>query len=139
MKLDPYLRKELVHDIRFCADKIAEETDFQRKMYFYAYTYGAAGRTMDFVFDKHLILVQYVLEGSHATISKRINAIVADEDKTIPIIKGFFEGLVENLKELATKIEKDEDTYDILEKILELTYLTTGDGYFQYTKGQIEL
>lgn len=139
MKLDPYLRKELINEIRFCANKIAEEADLQRKSYFYSHVYGAVGRVLDFSFDRHLILIDFVLEVSHSTISKRINEIVTEEDKTIPMIKGFFEGLVENLNELATKIEKDEDTYKTLEKIVELTYVTTGDGYYQYTKGQIKL
>ena len=38
-------------------------------------------------------------------------------------------------KKLEKNIEKDEDTYLVLEKISNLTYLTTGNGYYLTQRG----
>ena len=139
MKLDPYLRKELINEIRYCSNKMIEQKDLQRKMFFYEQIQYAVARTMEFSYDRHLSFIELVLEISHKVISKRVDAIVTEEDTTVPLISGFIERLVENSNELATKIEKDEDTFETLEKIVELTYLTTESGYYQSMKGQIKL
>lgn len=139
MQIDPYLRKELVKEIRYCAGKIVEEEDLQRKTYFYAYAYRAADRIMDFSYDPQIAFTEFVLEISHSTISRRVAQLASQEDTTIPLPEGFFERLAESLNGLATIIEKDEDVYRALEKIVELTYLTSRDGYYQYTKGMMKV
>lgn len=139
LQIDTYHRKELVDEIRYCSNKMAEEKDLQRKMYFYGKTFYAVSRIMELGYDRHLNFIELVLEISQKSISARINKITKEEEKTVPLLEGFFERIVENLNKLATKIEKDEDTYETLEEIVKLTYLTTEDGYYQYLRGQIKL
>lgn len=139
MKIDPYLRKELVKELQYCAKKILEEGDVEKKMYFYRYVWEALDRIIDLSFDPQLLFAQFVIEVSHGTISNRVNQIRVKKDKTIPLVEGVFDLLTKSINELATKIEKDEDIYKTLEQIVKLTYLNTSDGHYQFTKGMIEV
>lgn len=139
MQIDNYMRKELVKEIRYCANKIMEEKDPQRKMYFLSYCSSVVGRVMEFNYDRHLSFMQFVLELSASTISTRVEAIFKEEDGTIPLAEDLLDRLVEGLNELATKIEKDEETHETLEKIVQLAYITTETGHYQHQKGQIRL
>ena len=137
MQINPYLRKELVTGMQFCAKKIMEEQDLRRKMYFHERIPYEISKILEINYDKQLAFIQFVLEVSQSTIADRVASIVG-EDNTIPMIDGIFEGIVKNLNELARKIEKDEDTYKTLEDIAELSYLSTASGYHQYLRGMVK-
>ena len=139
MKIDPYLRKELVTELQYCAKKILEEGDVQKKTYFYRYVSNAFNKIMDLSFDPQLLFAQFVIEISHGTISYRVNEIKVEEDSTVPLLEGLFDLLAKSINELATKIEKDEDVYKTLEHIVKLIYLNTPGGHYQFTKGMIEV
>jgi len=51
--------------------------------------------------------------------------------------KDVFDKLENALEELVVKIEKGEKTYPVLEKISNLAYSTTGNGYYLYLKGML--
>lgn len=138
MRINPYLRKELVSDLRFCANKIIEEQDLQRKIYFFQRTYYEAGKIMDINYDPQLAFIQFTLEVTAGTVTDRVGS-VTEGDTAIPLIEGLFEGIAKNLNELANEIEKDEDTYECLQKIVELAYVTTASGYHQYLTGRLKL
>ncbi len=97
-----------------------------------------AGKIGDLTYDSQLAFMQFVLEVASSTISDRVDNIVS-ENHTIPLVDGFFEKIADGLNELANKIENDEDTYKTLQKIVELSYVTTAAGYHQFLRGMIEL
>lgn len=69
----------------------------------------------------------------------RVNRIVLGNDTTVQLADDFFDRLAEKISALADCIKADEDTYKVLESIIALTYTTTGNGYYLYTKGLIEI
>ena len=139
MQINNYLRKELVEEIRYCANRIMEERDPQRKILFLNHCSNIVGRIMELNYDRHLSFIQFVLELAGGTVATRVEAIFKKEDETIPLVEDLLDRLVEGLNELAAKIEKDEETNETLEKIVQLAYLTTEIGHYQYQKGQIRL
>lgn len=138
MPINSYLKKELIDDLRFCTRKIAEEQDLRRKLYFFEKIHHGLGEIMDINYDKKLAFTHFTLEVSRSTIAERV-AEILEENDTIPLLDGIFDALVDNLSELANRIEKDQDTYDILENIVEITYLTTASGYHQHLRGILKL
>jgi len=139
MDISPESRKEFVNELRHVSQKILEEEDVRKKAYYYSAAYGIARRLINFQYDPQINFLELVLEVSYNTIRARIETIVQQRDLTIPLVEGFFDRLAENVNELASKIEKDEDVYRTLEKIAVLTHITTGNGYYLYTKGLIKI
>jgi len=139
LQIDNYLRKELVKDLRHCADRIMEERDPRRKLLFFEQCGSMAGSILELNYDKQLNFIQFTLEISAKAISLRTEVIFGEENETIPLVEDLFSRLAEALNELAAKIEKDEEPYKTLEEIVQLTYLTTEAGYYQHQKGQIRL
>jgi len=56
-------------------------------------------------------------------------------DNTIPITDEFFNGLSNCLELLEERIRNNEDTYDVLEKIVNLISTIDGNGYYLMQKG----
>lgn len=42
-------------------------------------------------------------------------------------------------EESASNVYKKEDTYRTLEKLMTLTHVTTGNGYYLFTKGLVKV
>jgi hypothetical protein len=139
LDISPESRKEFVNELRHVSQKILEEEDVRKKIFYYSAAYGIARRLINSQYDPQINFLELILEVSYNTIRARIETILQQQDLTVPIIEGFFDKLAENVNELALKIEKDEDTYKTLEKIAVLTHITTGNGYYLYTKGLIKI
>jgi hypothetical protein len=50
-----------------------------------------------------------------------------------------FDGLQDALSLLADSIESGERTYSILERIANLAYSTSGNGYYMFLKGMLKV
>ena len=61
------------------------------------------------------------------------------KDTLIDLPDDLFDKLCDSLEELAEKIEKDEDTYSVLQKLSVFAYVTTGNGYYLYRKGILRI
>ena len=139
MNLSRELRIELEKELRYVSDRIISEKDPRRKAFFYSAAYGMARRIMNLCYDPQLAFMELVLELSYNTINDRVNRIVLGKDATVQLVDGFFDKLAEKIGALADCVKTDEDTYRVLEAITTLTYTTTGNGYYLYTKGLIEI
>ncbi len=138
MNIPDPLRKELVRELRHVSKKIVEEEMPQRKVFFYSAAYGIARRILNLSYDPQINLVECILEITFNTINARVQSIIQG-DVTIPLVDGFFSLLATHVMELASRIEKNEDVYKTLESITALAHLTTGNGYYLYTKGVIKI
>lgn len=135
MRVSKELRKKLVTELRYCADKMAKERDLRKKIYFYSNVSESVDSALDFEYDSQLVLMQLVLEVSSSTIAHRIDEILSEKDTSIELLDGLFDRLYSCLNELAACLEENQDTYKALEKITELTHATTQRGYYLYTRG----
>jgi len=139
MDLPEELRAELEKELIYVGDRIIAERDPRRKVFFYSAAYGITRRIMNLCFDPQLGFMELVLQLSYNTINDRVNRIMIGKDPTVPLIDGFFEKLAQEINNLAQCIKADKDTYKILETIVTLTYTTTGNGHYLYTKGLLKI
>jgi len=110
----------------------------ESKIFYFSSTHGVLSRIFNLQCDPQLIFMHFVLNNAYANINGRINALKRG-DLVIQFHPKFFEKLTESVEVLASKIEKDEDTFKTLEQIALLTFLTTGNGYYLFEKGMINL
>jgi hypothetical protein len=139
MKINTYMKETLVNELRLVVRKMKEETDIRRKNYFFSATYGAVYRIFNINFDPELVLVHSVLNMTYRTANALLGGIDRGEERIIQIPDNFFDKLASLTEELATAIEEDKDVYGILQKIAVLSYSLTGNGYYLYQKGLIEI
>jgi len=127
-------RTILADEINYCRAKINAESDLRKKAYYYSSAYGMTRRIFNLEFDPQLQFIDFILNSSYQAIFSRI-AIFMSGDNTIPITDEFFDGLSNCLELLEDRIRNNEDTYDVLEKIVNLMSTIDGNGYYLMQKG----
>jgi len=138
MKLSKKMKQILIDELIFIIKKMKESEAAQEKMFFFSAAHGMVNRIMNLEFNSELAFLHFVLSGAHSTINARIAAIIAG-DVVIQIPKVFFDKLEESLEEIITLLEKNKATYPALEKIALITYCTTGNGHYMFTKGAVKV
>lgn len=135
MNLSDNMRKLLTEEIDFIVKRMKESKDPARKLYFFSAVHGMAFRIMNIEFDPELAFIQYVINAAYNTINGRLGMISAGQGRGIGIPEKLFDSLEIALEEMLAKIERGETTYPVLERISNLAYSTTGNGYYLYLKG----
>jgi hypothetical protein len=136
MKLSPDLREQLVKEIRFAVNNMRKTDKIIDKLYFFSATYAIFDRIYNLEYDPELVFIHQVVHQTFDSINAKIT-LASQKDMGIgsSIPANLFESLSGCIDELANKIEKDENTYSLLEKIANIGYSTTGNGSYLYFKG----
>jgi len=138
MQLSKTNRLALVNEVKTAVDYMSKASTAQEKMYFFSAVFGIANRIMNLEFDPELGFVHHVTNAAYTTINANLMLVAQGQSvRTFP--PQFFEKLQEALGDLATDIEKGQPTYPELEKISNLAYSTTGNGYYLFLKGSLKI
>ena len=139
IKISKYLQKKMVDEMRYALEKMREEKDERKKLYYFSGTYAVIQRVYNFEYEPQLVFIHHVLEDTYRVVSTRLMTI-AQGDKTAMLADGVIDKLCLYTSQIVDKIERDEEgIYDLLQKIIILGYTTSGNGYYLYTKGIIKL
>jgi hypothetical protein len=138
MKLKTEHKKAILDDFAFAAQKMKELEALDQKMFYFSSTFGVLSRVFNIEFHPQLVMAHLVMTTAHANILTRINAMKGG-DNTVMLQKEFFEKLTLTVEEFAAKVKKDEDIYDVVQKIAVLTFVTTGNGYYLLQRGLFNL
>lgn len=129
MKIPQQLKEKLVKELKFIATSMAAEADLSKKIYFYSGVFGALERVMRYHLDKELLIAHALTSISYTTINDRLNHLKMG-DTVVPMPQNVMDQLTESISELRQAIQEDRETYPVLEKIAEITYSTTGPGFY---------
>jgi len=134
MKLSKTHKEILLNEIEIVRDRMKKETVARRKIFFYSAIYSKLSRLFNLEYHPHLQFMHFVLNVSYNAMNQRLG-LIASGDPTVKLPDNFFEELDKLLAKLQDDIKKDEDTYLVLEKIANLSYLLSGNGYYLSQKG----
>ncbi len=138
MKLSAHNKNAMKKDIRNTANYMSKAKTPQEKMYFFSAIFGVANRIMNLEFDPELGFMHHVTNAAFNMINTTL--ILAAQGQSIstfpPLV---FDKLQEALKDLATCIEEGKQTYPGLERISNLAYSTSGNGYYLFLKGMLNI
>ncbi len=138
MKISPKMKKLLVDEIKGVASRMATTEKPVEKLYFFSAAYGVAFRVMNIEFDPELSFVHLVLSAAHNMMTTNLASATQGQGMfTFP--EGVFNELGKALEGLASNIERGEKTYLALEKVSNLAYSTTGNGYYLHLKGLLHV
>jgi len=122
-------KKYILSEFDFIIQKMREEENPKKKLYFFTASYGALERLMRCSLNPQLLLAHAVLSLCYRQLNSQLDNI-ARGDIVIEMPENFDEKLAEYLTELRNEIAEDRDTYQTLEKFVHLAYQTTGAGYY---------
>lgn len=134
MRLSREQREALANEIKIAREKMQGEDDQLRKIFFYSALFGATNRAVNSTYDPHVQFIDFVFQTSYSVIYQRIQAIKGG-DPTVKLSEDFFTRLEGHLVKLEEKIRNDALAFDILQKISNLAFVTSGNGYYLLEKG----
>jgi len=133
---DKFFRKELAKELKNIVNLMKKEPNLEKKMYYYSAAYGITGRTYRYSFSKDILLADFALQGSYKMIIDRIHNLKAG-DPTVAIDEKSIDKLEKSLKELADKLEAEENIQGPIEDILTIAFIHSGPGNYLNEKGMI--
>ena len=138
MEISATNRKIIVNEIRTAGKYMSGNNDLRQKMFFFSAVFGIVNRVMNIECDPELVFVHQVTNAAYNTINT--NLVIAAQGQSIPTIPPpVFDNLQESLKDLATYIEEGKKTYPVLQRISNLAYSTSGNGYYLFLKGSLKI
>lgn len=135
MNLSKGMQKRFADEIDFVVGQMRRSNDAMTKIYFFSAVHGMAQRIINMEFDPELAFIHNILSASFTTINGRLAIISQGQERGIGIPDNLFDRLEKALEEMANNVRRGENTYPVLERISNLAYSTTGNGYYLYLKG----
>ena len=143
MQLPKALHDRLNREFRFAATKMRETPSVQRKLYYLSAFYGEISRILNQSWDSELALLHQVIQSSHRLINGRVTTFASGADRIIDLPDNLPEILDEIGGALADAFAesqvRSEELYRIMQRIADLSYATTGNGYYLYERGILKL
>ena len=138
MNLPKAIKQRLTQEYRFAADKMAVESDIPKKLFFLSAFFGEAGRSLNWGWDRDLVLIHSVLQHTH----QQLNARLQGGSRSMVQLDAVLESLTKAADELATYMETDgraPNLQDILGHFAELAFASTGNGSYLLERGVLKL
>jgi len=141
MNISDNYKDIIVNEFRRIAELMKDTKDISKKLYFFSATYGIVHRIFNIEFDDTLVCIHVVLNATYNLISARANNIRQGIDAAIDLPQDLFESLQETIVELSDNIENknEHEIFKNLQKIAKIAYVTTGNGYYLYLQGKLQL
>lgn len=142
MRLPDKLRQRLAEEFQASIESMRANPDPAKKLYFFSVFYGEATRILNLAWDADLALIQNVTQAACSTLLGRLSSIQSG-DRNVELPGEFFPALEKAGEEIANYMasakQPKEVLYGALARIAELTYFSTGNGYYLYLRGKIKL
>lgn len=142
MRLPRPVHRRLAQEYEFSAVKMRESGDPLMKMYFFSAFYGEAGRALNIAWDADLALLHMVTQQAHQQINQRVQVLATGADRVVGLPPGFMDALTNTAAGIAALFgSRKVDSlalHRLLATLAELTYVTTGNGYYLYLRGAIK-
>jgi cytoplasmic iron level regulating protein YaaA (DUF328/UPF0246 family) len=139
METTDVYRKMIVDEINFAAKKMTKTQNASEKLYYFSAVFGVLQRIFNIEYDSDLVFSYSIIRATHDAFLNRLKAIQHGGDNTVSLSDNQFEKLTSLTKELAKKINKNEDVTDTLKKFAILAYSTSGNGFYLMQKGLLKI
>ena len=139
MNLSADMKKRLLDEIAQVAGRMKGYESPVQKLYFFSGVYGMARHIANLEYHPELIFMEQVMQLAYGMINARLTAMAARQEAGVTMPPGLFSSLEKTLEELAEAIEQGTEVCPALQKMVNLAYSTTGNGYYLYLKGVLRV
>jgi metal-dependent amidase/aminoacylase/carboxypeptidase family protein len=139
MDLKRELTKKIVEEIDFAVTSMEREIENPfKQLYFFSIPPGAFVRAANFTYDRSWIFAHFVLQSAYQTVKQRFDQMAQKIDRHTELDESLMQSLIAELKKLRERVTAAEDFTDVLERVSEIAYATTGNGTYQRALGNID-
>lgn len=139
MKIKDSYKNLIVDEMEFAIRKMNKTQDGLEKMFYFSAVFGVLHRVYNTEFNPELLYIHFILRATHEGFQNRLNAIIKGGDTSVKLSDAHFDKLSALSKELCSKIKKAQEVNETLKKFVNLTYSTTGNGYYLLEKGWLKI
>ncbi len=141
MNIAPENVDRIAKEIDFVLQKMSEALTAESKLYYFSAVYGVINRVMNFQCDPVLVFSYQVLSAVHGAFTSRLAAAKGGSEKHLSVPEGMLEKLQEALGKFSTAFQKKDQAriYAALEWFANIGYATTGNGFYLYQKGELQI
>lgn len=139
MKISKTMTVRFIEELRYVTKQMQETKDPEEKLYYFSAVFGITQRIVNFDFDPEMVSIHQVTQLAYNQIQQRLVMSKSGQQISIGLPDNLFAVLQEMVAEMASRVEKRETTWPILEKIMTLSYSTTGNGYYLFQKGELKI
>ena len=139
MNISPELKAHVLAEFDQALNILRSGVSLEEKLYYYSAIFGAIYRVMNIQPSNELIFLHHVLNTVHAAFQARLQAIKRDAERPVVIEEPMVEKLVQLMEKLRESIALGTDSTDICKNLTVLAYVTTGNGYYLFKKGELVL
>lgn len=137
MNLSPNMKNDLAEETQFVVGQMKKAAHPTEKLYFFSAVFGMAQRILNFEYDPELTFIHQVTQLVYNTINTRVAMMASGQETPISFPNNLFTELEDSLEKLAVNIREGTVTYPTLQRMVNLAYSTTGNGYYLYVKGKL--
>ncbi len=137
MEKKEIFKKELVEELRRVSELIKNESNLERKIYYFSAGYGITGRTLRFEYNDGYVIADCVMNVAYNGFMERMKRIKSG-DPTVIIEEIHFTRISDGLNELADAFEKEESILEPLKKIMSTAFSISGPGNYIREKGMMD-
>lgn len=141
MNISDHYKDLIVNEFRKVAIGMKDANYASKKIYWFSATFGIVHRILNLEFDDTLVCIHVILNATYNLINARADNIKRSTEAAIDFPKNLFENLQETIVELSDNIENNNELeiFKNLQKIAKIAYATTGNGYYLYLQGKLQL
>lgn len=137
LSLPDELHKRLADEFRLAATLMVGTANPNEKLYYFSVFFGEAGRVLNWHWDRELALIWAITQATQNQAASRLQSTRQGEPVAM-LSAEFFDALTRSAVALADYVEEqgtEQELHQILGRLSELTYATTGNGYYLLQKG----
>jgi len=139
MKISKTMTGRFIEELRYVAKQMQATANLEEKLYYFSAVFGAAQRIVNFEFDPEMLFIHQVTQLAYNQMQQRLVLVKSGQQTSIEMPDNLFAVLREMVYEMASRVENGETTCPILEKMMTLSYSTTGNGYYLFQKGDLKI
>jgi hypothetical protein len=141
MKIPNNYHEIILNEFKEVEKLCAEANSIEDKLYYFSASYGILNRIMNLSCDPTLVFIHQILQTTCQSLLQRL----ANSKMTMPQIISnvlpveMITALLSYFSELISAFEKKDENgiRKILENLTNLTYATTGNGYYLYLQKRL--
>ncbi len=139
MKLSTSMKELMIKEMEFASKSMKASSNVAEKMFYFSAVYGAVGRVLNFEYEPELSFIHQTVQLAYNQVNTRVLSVMAKQDLAVGLPEGLFERLEEGVDQLIALVKKGAHSYPALEYISHVAFSTTGNGYYLYLRGALEL
>jgi hypothetical protein len=138
MKLNKMLKDVIVKEVKFVVKQMKECAEIERKLFYFSAIPAELLRILNLEYDLDILYIHNIVNETHNAFQQRILATKRG-DGVVTVSDEQMKKLESLSKELGDRFEQNKKMDDVLKNFAELSYSTTGNGYYLMQKGLLKI